>query len=64
MVNQAISLLLNGLFFCLVAWGLFFACDKGKLPTPAYWICGVFLIIVVLLFASGQLPLPIKVPHQ
>ncbi len=58
MIEQVINLLVLVLMFCIAAYGLFWVCDRAKLPEPAYWICGVVLLIVILLFLSGQITGP------
>lgn len=58
MINQIIMLLVYVLFFAIGAYGLWWVCQKFALPTPVLWICGVLLLIVILLFLSGELTLP------
>ncbi len=55
MVDQVIQLLIYVLMFAIAAYGLYWVCVKSKLPDPAFWICGVVLLIVILLFVSGRL---------
>lgn len=55
MIDQAIVLLINVLIFAVAAYALYWVCERFKLPTPAYWICGVLLIVIILLFLAGRL---------
>ncbi len=58
MIDQWVNLLFAVVVFCVAAWGMFWVCDRAKLAPPAYWICGAFLLIVILLFLTGQIPGP------
>jgi hypothetical protein len=55
MIGQLIEVLVYVLFFALVAFGMYWVCTHF-FPTfpPALWICGVVLLIMILLFVSGQ----------
>jgi hypothetical protein len=53
MFSMLITALITILLFALVAFGLKWACDNF-FPgfRPAYWICGVVLIVLLLIAAS------------
>lgn len=55
MINQVIQLIIDVLVFACIAAGLYWICKKFELPQIVLWICGGLLLILVLLFASGQL---------
>ena len=57
MVASLISWLVAGLFFAILGWALYFVCVKFKAPDPVYWICGVALILILLAWATGQVPI-------
>lgn len=59
MVNQAIQLIIDVLIFACIGAGLYWICKKFELPQLVLWICGGLLLILVLLFASGQLSSPL-----
>lgn len=56
MAQTLIVLLVYALIFAIVAYGLYWVCTHffPDFP-PALWICGAILLIVLLLFISGQL---------
>lgn len=54
-MDQLIQLLIYVLFFAIGAAGMYYVCVRFKLPDPAFWICGVVLLIIILLFMSGRL---------
>jgi hypothetical protein len=59
MIPATIGLILAVLFFALLAVGLLWICGKFFPEFPiARWICGALLLIIILLFASGQVHLP------
>ncbi len=58
MIQQLIQLLIYVIVFAIAAYGLYWCCVKFKMPDPAFWICGALLIIVILLFISGQISAP------
>jgi hypothetical protein len=53
--QSLIVLLIDIVIFCVFAYGLYWVCTKffANFP-PALWICGALLLIVLLLFISGQ----------
>ena len=53
-MQQLISLLVYIIIFAVVAFGLWWTCVKFALPQPVMWIVGAILLIVILLFISGQ----------
>lgn len=58
MIDLLIGWLFFILLFALLAWGLWWICTHffQNFP-PAFWICGVILIVVLLAAISGKLPL-------
>lgn len=56
MAQTLIWLLVDILIFCLIAYGLYWVCTHffPAFP-PALWICGAILLVVLLLFISGQI---------
>lgn len=56
MAEALIALLIDIVIFAVVAYGLYWVCTHF-FPTfpPALWICGAILLIVLLLFVSGQI---------
>ncbi len=58
MVDQLIQILVFVLVFALFAWALYWVCTHF-FPgfTPALWICGVVLLILLLLAVTGQVPM-------
>lgn len=65
MAEQLIQVLVYVLIFAVVAYGLYWVCVHffPGFP-PALWICGAILLIVILLFISGQLGSgPVTFPH-
>jgi hypothetical protein len=59
---QLINLIIAIVIFAIAAYGLYWINIKFELPKPVLWICGALLIIVVLLYISGQIHLPGFVP--
>ena len=60
MAQSLIYLLINILVFAVIAYALYWVCTHffPQFP-PALWICGAVLLIVLLLFISGQLTSPL-----
>lgn len=56
-MGQLIQLLIYIIIFAIVAYALYWICVKFGLPQPVMWICGAILLIIVLIFVSGQLGL-------
>lgn len=54
-MEQLIQLLIYLVVFAIVASGLYWVCVKFALPQPVLWICGAILLIIILVFVSGQL---------
>lgn len=54
-MNVLISLLIWGMVFAIVAYGLVWVCDHFALPQPVKWICGAILLVILLVFVAGQL---------
>ncbi len=54
-MEQLIQLIVYLVIFAIVAYGLYWVCVKFGLPQPVMWICGALLLIIILLFVSGQL---------
>jgi hypothetical protein len=56
MAPTLIALLIDILIFAVLAYALYWVCTHF-FPTfpPALWICGAILLIVLLLFVSGQI---------
>jgi hypothetical protein len=63
MIPATINLIIAVVFFAVVALGLLWVCQKFLSEFPmARWICGALLLILILLFASGQIHLPFYQP--
>lgn len=58
MIPEIISIIVAIMVFAIAAYGLYWVCQKFELPKPVLWICGALLIIVILLYLSGQVHLP------
>jgi hypothetical protein len=56
-MGQLIQLIISIVVFAVVAYGLYWTCDKFAVPQPVRWICGVILVIIILLFLANQLGL-------
>lgn len=54
-MDQLIQLIIYIVIFAVIAYGLWWVCVKFALPQPVMWIVGAILLIVLLLFISGQL---------
>jgi phosphate starvation-inducible membrane PsiE len=54
-MQQLIQLIIYVVIFAIVAYGLFWICQKFQLPQPVMWICGAILLIIVLIFVANQL---------
>lgn len=54
-MQQLIQLLIYIVIFAVVGYGLWWVCVKFALPQPVMWICGAILLIIILVFVSGQL---------
>jgi len=65
MAQGLIVLLIYAIIFAVVAYGLYWV-STHFFPgfPPALWICGAILVIVLLLFVSGQIGGPVLVPHK
>ncbi len=59
MIQSIIWLVVAIILFCIVAYGLKWVITAFELPKPVLWICGGLLLIVILLWLTGQLPGPI-----
>lgn len=55
-----ISLIVWIIVFCLVAYAMFWVCQKFGLPRPVWWVCGAFLLIVLLVFLLRQIGAPLS----
>jgi formate-dependent nitrite reductase membrane component NrfD len=55
LIHFVIVFVIAAAAFAIVAYALYWTCERFKLPTPAYWVCGAFLIIIALLFLASQL---------
>jgi hypothetical protein len=54
-----IDLIISFIIFAVVAAGLYWIIIKFELPRPiSLWICGGLLIIVILLYITGQVHVP------
>ena len=64
MAETLIGLLIVCLIFALIAWALYWVCTHffPGFP-PALWICGALLLLVLLLYISGQIG-PVLAPHH
>jgi hypothetical protein len=62
MAGGLINLLITALLFCIVAYALYWVCIKFALPQPVMWICGAILLIVLLLWLTGQVAGPSLAP--
>lgn len=56
MAQLLIVLLIDVVIFALIAWCVYWICTRffPQFP-PALWVCGAILLIVLLLFISGQI---------
>ena len=54
------SLIVWIIVFCLVAYGMYWACVHFALPKPIWWVCGAILIIVLLVFLLRQIGAPLS----
>jgi hypothetical protein len=64
MIPSTINLIIAVVFFAILAVSLLWLCGKFFPEFPmARWICGALLLILVLLFASGQIHLPFFGPR-
>lgn len=53
-MDGLIQLVIYILLFAIAAYGLKWVCSNFGLPAPIFWICGVILLIIILLFVSNQ----------
>ena len=62
MAITLIGLLIMCIVFAVLAYALYWVCTHffPNFP-PALWISGAVLIVIILLYASGQLATPILV---
>lgn len=51
---ELIGVLIWVIIFCAVGYGLKWVCTSFGLPQPVLWICGAIMLIILLLFISGQ----------
>ena len=56
MAQTLISLLIVAIIFAVIAYAMYWVCTHffPGFP-PALWICGAILLIVLLLYVSGQM---------
>lgn len=54
-MDQLIQLLIYVVVFAIIAAGLYFICKKFELPQIVLWICGAFLLIIILVFVAHEL---------
>jgi hypothetical protein len=54
-MDQLIQFLIYIVIFGVVAYGLWWVCTHFGLPQPVMWVCGAILLIIILVFLSGQL---------
>jgi hypothetical protein len=50
------GLIVTGVYIligCVIVYGIFYALERSKMPTPVYWVVGG-IIIIVLLFALAH----------
>lgn len=62
-----ITLLIYIIIFAIVAYGLYWICQKFAMPQPVLWICGGILLIIILLFLANQLGVgggSLTLPHR
>lgn len=55
MIPGIIQIIIYIVVFCIVAYGMKWVCTNFGLPAPVLWICGALLLIVLLLFVSGEI---------
>ena len=53
-MDQLIGLLVAVLIFAIVAYGLWWVCQKFAMPQPVLWICGGILLVFLLYYIAGQ----------
>jgi len=58
-----ISLIVAIVIFAICAYGMLWVCQRFGLPQPIQWICGALLLIVILLYVSGEVHLPVSLPR-
>ena len=63
MAISLIALLIDIIVFAVIAYAMWWVCTRffPQFP-PALWICGAVLLIILLLFLSGQIGGPILIP--
>jgi hypothetical protein len=63
MAQTLIVLLIDIIIFAVIAYALYWICTHffPSFP-PALWICGAILLIVLIIFITGQMGGPILVP--
>ena len=57
MAASLIGLLIAAIIFAVIAYAMWWVCTRffPQFP-PALWICGAILLIIILLYVSGQIP--------
>ena len=57
MAASLIGLLIAAIIFAVIAYAMYWVCTRffPQFP-PALWICGAILLIIILLYVSGQIP--------
>jgi hypothetical protein len=53
-MDQLLGLLVMVVIFAVVAYGLWWVCNKFGMPQPVMWIVGAVLLIFLLYFIAGQ----------
>lgn len=54
-METLIVMIIYIVLFAIVAYGLFWVCQKFGMPQPVLWLVGALLLIVILLFLAKQL---------
>jgi hypothetical protein len=64
-MDTLIQLLILIVIFAIVAYGLWWICVKFGMPQPVLWLVGAILLIIILLYISGQLGgTHVNLPHR
>ncbi len=63
-MDPLLSILLTVLIFVVVAYGLYWVCTKFQMPQPILWLCRAILLIIILMWATGHVSLPMMVPAK
>lgn len=54
MQQRLIDLVIIIVLFSIVAGAMYYVCKKFELPQMVLWVCGAFLLVVIIVFAFNQ----------